>query len=79
VPVDGGYTLDVGGMVEVVKTLRTRLVIPMHYFNQFTLNRFTDRMKGEIPVEYSPVNSIVSSQKTLPPASEPKILVLPGM
>jgi L-ascorbate metabolism protein UlaG (beta-lactamase superfamily) len=51
VPVDGGYTMDIGGMVEVVRTLRARLIIPMHYFNQFTLARFIDRMKAEFPIE----------------------------
>jgi L-ascorbate metabolism protein UlaG (beta-lactamase superfamily) len=77
VPVDGGYTLDVAGMAEVVKTLRSRLIIPMHYFNQFTLNRFLDRVKGEWPVEFAPGASIVVSQRVLP--SEPKILILPGL
>jgi L-ascorbate metabolism protein UlaG (beta-lactamase superfamily) len=77
VPVDGGYTLDVAGMAEVVKTLRSRLIIPMHYFNQFTLNRFLDRVKGEWPVEFAPSASIVVSQKLLP--AEAKILVLPGL
>jgi L-ascorbate metabolism protein UlaG (beta-lactamase superfamily) len=77
VPVDGAYTMDVAGMVEVVTALRARLIIPMHYFNQFTLNRFLERSKGEFPVEYSQSSTIVLSQATLP--SEPKILILPGM
>jgi L-ascorbate metabolism protein UlaG (beta-lactamase superfamily) len=76
VPVDGGYTMDIGGMVEVVRTLRARLIIPMHYFNQFTLARFTDRMKAEFPIETATTSEIIISQRTLP--SEPKILVLPG-
>jgi L-ascorbate metabolism protein UlaG (beta-lactamase superfamily) len=77
VPVDGGYTLDIPGMVEVMKTLRARLIIPMHYFNQFTLNRFLERTKAEWPVEYASTATIVVSPKSMP--AEAKILVLPGM
>lgn len=77
VPVDGAYTMDVAGMVEVLQTLRARLIIPMHYFNQFTLTRFIDRVKGEFPIEENPTSSIVVSQDTLP--AEPKVLILPGM
>jgi L-ascorbate metabolism protein UlaG (beta-lactamase superfamily) len=76
VPVDGGYTMDLGGMVEVVRTLRARLIIPMHYFNEFTLARFVDRMKAEFPIETASASDIIISQRTL--GSEPKILVLPG-
>jgi L-ascorbate metabolism protein UlaG (beta-lactamase superfamily) len=76
VPVDGGYTMDVAGMIEVLKALRARLIVPMHYFNQFTLNRFLDRIRNDFPVEMSSVSDIVLSQTTLP--REPKILVLPG-
>jgi L-ascorbate metabolism protein UlaG (beta-lactamase superfamily) len=76
VPVDGGYTLDIAGMADVMKTLRARLIIPMHYFNQFTLNRFLERIKGEWPVEFNDSPTIVVSQKTIP--TEAKILVLPG-
>jgi L-ascorbate metabolism protein UlaG (beta-lactamase superfamily) len=76
VPVDGGYTMDIAGMVEVVRTLRARLIIPMHYFNQNTLARFIDRMKAEFPVETATDSEILLSARLLP--AEPKILVLPG-
>jgi len=76
VPVDGSYTMDVAGMVEVLKTLRARLIMPMHYFNPYTLNRFLERIGTEFAVERSTESSIVVSQATLP--SEPKVVVLPG-
>jgi L-ascorbate metabolism protein UlaG (beta-lactamase superfamily) len=63
-------------MMEVVRTLRARLIIPMHYFNQYTLARFVDRMKAEFPAETATSSEIVISQRLLP--AEPKILVLPG-
>jgi L-ascorbate metabolism protein UlaG (beta-lactamase superfamily) len=77
VPVDGSYTLDTAGMVEVVKALRARLILPMHYFNQFTLNRFLDKVRGDFAVEMAESNVLEVSQAKLP--TTPKILVLPGM
>ena len=76
VPVDGSYTMDTAGMVEVLKALRARLILPMHYFNPYTLNRFLDRIRNDFPVETAKEAMIVVSQATLP--SEPKVLVLPG-
>jgi L-ascorbate metabolism protein UlaG (beta-lactamase superfamily) len=76
VPVDGSYTMDVAGMIEVLKALRARLILPMHYFNPYTLNRFLDRIRDDFPVETADQPMIVVSQATLP--SEPKVLVLPG-
>jgi L-ascorbate metabolism protein UlaG (beta-lactamase superfamily) len=76
VPVDGSYTMDMAGMVEVLKALRARLILPMHYFNPYTLNRFLDRIRNDFTVETAKEPVIVVSQATLP--SEPKVLVLPG-
>jgi L-ascorbate metabolism protein UlaG (beta-lactamase superfamily) len=76
VPVDGSYTMDVSGMVEVLKALRARLILPMHYFNSYTLNRFVERIRNDFPVEMASEPVLVVSQATLP--SEPKVLVLPG-
>jgi L-ascorbate metabolism protein UlaG (beta-lactamase superfamily) len=77
VPIDGSYTLDTSGMVEVVKALRARLILPMHYFNQFTLNRFLDKVRGDFPIEMAETNVLDISHAKLP--ANPKILVLPGM
>jgi L-ascorbate metabolism protein UlaG (beta-lactamase superfamily) len=76
VPVDGSYTLDVEGMIEVVQALKAPLVIPMHYFGSYTLNRFLDRVRDNFEVEFSQTPSIVLSKTTLP--AKPKFLVLPG-
>lgn len=76
VPVDGSFTLDVDGMVEVLKQLRASLMIPMHYFSSYTLNRFLDRAKGEFEIRTSEVPTVLVSRATLPKKQE--ILVLPG-
>jgi L-ascorbate metabolism protein UlaG (beta-lactamase superfamily) len=76
VPVDGGYTMDVAGMVEVLRALKARLIVPMHYFNQFTLDRFIERVRGEFPIEMASSSALVISQALMP--NEAKVLVLPG-
>ncbi|NWG25754.1 MAG: MBL fold metallo-hydrolase [Pseudorhodoplanes sp.] len=75
-PVDGTYTLDLDGMVEVLESLKAPLMIPMHYFSAFTLERFLNRVREKYKVETSDTPSIVISKATLP--AEPKLLVLPG-
>jgi L-ascorbate metabolism protein UlaG (beta-lactamase superfamily) len=75
-PVDGSYTLDLDGMVEVLHALKAPLTIPMHYFGVYTLNRFLDRMKQEWDVEMGETPSLVLSKAGLP--TKPKVVVLPG-
>ena len=45
-PVDGGMTLDLEGMFEVLHALKAPLIIPMHYFSAYTLERFLARAPG---------------------------------
>lgn len=76
VPVDGSYTLDLDGMIEVLKSIKAPLMIPMHYFSAFTLDRFLARVRQDWDVETSDVPSVIVSKTTLP--QKPKLLVLPG-
>jgi L-ascorbate metabolism protein UlaG (beta-lactamase superfamily) len=76
VPVDGSYTLDLDGMIEVLRGLKARMVIPMHYFSEFTLDRFLAQVGREWEVERSAVPSVLLSKATLP--EKPRLLVLPG-
>ena len=46
-PVDGNYTLDLDGMVEVLQSLKAPLIIPMHYFSTYTLERFLARVRQD--------------------------------
>jgi L-ascorbate metabolism protein UlaG (beta-lactamase superfamily) len=75
-PVDGNLTLDLDGMVEVLHALKAPLIIPMHYFSTFTLNRFLARMRQDFEIETSVIPQVVISKTTLP--VKPKVLVLPG-
>ena len=75
VPVDGGYTLDTDGMMEVLKAIGAPLILPMHYFNPATLDRFLAKAKEHYRVEFSKTSRIVVSRATLPASA--KVLVLP--
>jgi L-ascorbate metabolism protein UlaG (beta-lactamase superfamily) len=76
VPVDGSYTLDLEGMMEVLTSLKAQLMIPMHYFSSYTLERFLSRAKQQWDVEIAELPSTVVSKAGLP--ARPKVLVLPG-
>ncbi|MFL4968706.1 MAG: MBL fold metallo-hydrolase [Xanthobacteraceae bacterium] len=76
VPVDGGATLDLEGMFEVLTSLKASLMIPMHFFSAYTLNRFVSRAKEQWDVEFNDTPSLLLSKTTLP--AKPKVLVLPG-
>ena len=75
-PVDGTYTLDLDGMMEVLSALKAPLIIPMHYYGQYVLDRFLDRARKLWDVETAEIPSVVVSKAMLPAA--PKVLVLPG-
>jgi L-ascorbate metabolism protein UlaG (beta-lactamase superfamily) len=76
VPVDGSWTLDLDGMVEVLQSLKAPLMIPMHYFSISTLNRFLERVRDKYQIDYAETPSVVLSRAALP--TTPKFLVLPG-
>jgi L-ascorbate metabolism protein UlaG (beta-lactamase superfamily) len=75
-PVDGSYTLDLNGMMEVLTALKAPLIIPMHYYGAYILDRFLDRARKLWDVETAEIPSVVVSKTMLPAA--PKVLVLPG-
>jgi L-ascorbate metabolism protein UlaG (beta-lactamase superfamily) len=76
-PIDSNVTLDADGMIEVLQGLKAQLVIPMHFFSSFTLNRFLDRTRhNKWDVEISSIPSTVVSKTTLP--ANTRVLVLPG-
>lgn len=74
-PVDGGFTLEIGKMIAVLKTLKARLVLPMHAFGQTSLTKFLDGMKDEFEIVIHDGRTITVSLDTLP--SRPTVMVLP--
>lgn len=77
VPVDGGLTMPVENMMNVLKLLRVRVVLPMHFFRPGSLERFLAAARAaEFKVEYLTEPSITVSASRLP--SEPTFFVMPG-
>jgi L-ascorbate metabolism protein UlaG (beta-lactamase superfamily) len=75
-PVDGSYTLDTEGMIEVLGAIKAPLIIPMHFFSTYGLDRFLQQLGSKYPVDYNETPSMIVSRATLPPT--PKVVVLPG-
>jgi L-ascorbate metabolism protein UlaG (beta-lactamase superfamily) len=76
VPVDGGYTMQAFDMMEVLKSINAPLMLPMHYFNPSTLERFLAQARQHYKVEFSDKASVTVSRENLP--KQPTVLVLPG-
>jgi L-ascorbate metabolism protein UlaG (beta-lactamase superfamily) len=76
VPVDGGYTMAQVNMMQVLKDLKARLVIPMHYFGPETLARFLAKANADFTVQHSAEPRVVVALETLP--EKTTVLVLPG-
>ena len=62
--------------MEVLTSLKPKLMIPMHFFSSYTLDRFLARARQSWEVQWNEVPTVVLSKHTLPQA--PKVLVLPG-
>jgi L-ascorbate metabolism protein UlaG (beta-lactamase superfamily) len=76
VPVDGSFTLNTDGMVEVLKQIDAPVAIPMHIFGEGTLSRFLEKMGQIYEVQRHPSASIVMSRDRLPKSRT--MIVLPG-
>lgn len=76
VPVDGSYTMSQSEMADLLRTLKTRVIIPMHYFGPTTLNNFISNLDPSFKVNFSSSPDLIVSLKTLP--QEPTVVVLPG-
>ncbi|NRG19824.1 MBL fold metallo-hydrolase [Rhizobiales bacterium] len=77
VPVDGSATLSHQSMIEVLKSIGPRMVIPMHVFRYGSLQSFAARMtEAGYIVNMSDNATYIASRAGLPAA--PTFLVLPG-
>ncbi len=76
VPVDGTYTMAQANMLNVLKELKARIVLPMHYFTPDRLARFIKGLSGSLDVAYNDGPSITFSASALP--AKPRLIVLPG-
>ena len=72
--VDGGTTLDLPTMIKVLKRLRSSVVIPMHWFEDWTLRRFLVGMHDSFAIVDEGTSELTVSLRSLP--SRPTVHVL---
>jgi L-ascorbate metabolism protein UlaG (beta-lactamase superfamily) len=73
-PVDGGYTMDQAAMTRVLKRVKARLVLPMHWFGEANLARFLADMRDEFEVVQADRPDVTMSLDGLP--RTPTVMVL---
>jgi L-ascorbate metabolism protein UlaG (beta-lactamase superfamily) len=74
VPVDGGLTLDHPTLMRTLDRLRSRVVIPMHWWGQGTLDAFLDGLSDDFAVRREGESELVLTRDALP--DRPTVWVL---
>ncbi|MEO1329013.1 MAG: MBL fold metallo-hydrolase [Pseudomonadota bacterium] len=74
-PVDGVYTMSLDEMITTLKTLRARVVIPMHFWSTYSLTPFLDGMRDQFAVEIRDDPRLKASKASLPDTAT--VVVLP--
>ncbi|MEQ9693756.1 MBL fold metallo-hydrolase [Shimia sp. SDUM112013] len=72
--VDGGMTLDLPTMMRILRKVEARIVIPMHWFEGWTLQAFVNGMSDVYEVVNNGNSDMIVSLRTLP--DRPTIHVL---
>ena len=72
--VDGGRTVDLPTMIDILSRLRSSVVIPMHWFEEWTLDAFLRGMPTSFEAIDTGATSFEVSLRTLP--SRPTVVVL---
>lgn len=72
--VDGGLTVDLPTMIRILKRLRSSVVIPMHWFGRYTLDRFLAGMSDDFLIDRRDASDLTVSLFDLP--SRPTVIVL---
>lgn len=76
VPIDGTYTMSLGGVSDITKRLRSSVVLPMHRFAT-PLDEFMRRIGQEFEIDRRLERSIRISRDSLP--STPTVIILDGV
>lgn len=72
--VDGGTTMPLPEMISVLQRLKSSVIIPMHGFSGYSLERFLADIRSDFPVRRDGVSEIEVSLRTLP--DRPTVVVL---
>ncbi len=65
-------------MIEVLRQIKPKIIIPMHIFTQATLDKFLTRIGDSYAVRHAeaPTVVLIITRSELP--AEPEVMVLPG-
>ena len=63
VPIDGSFTMGQPLMVDVVKQIDPRIVLPMHYWSRYQLDRFVSLMAPLEPAFVMPDKPVIEVSK----------------
>ena len=74
VPVDGGLTLDHPALMRTLDRLRSRVVIPMHWWGRGTLETFLGQLSADYEVRREGASELVLTRNDLP--ATPTVIVL---
>ncbi|MBV2361675.1 MBL fold metallo-hydrolase [Thalassococcus sp. CAU 1522] len=74
VPVDGGYTMALDNMLNVIDRLKSRVILPMHWFSGFSLENFLSDLPEGFAIDRRDGPSIEVSLRDLP--DRPTVVVL---
>jgi L-ascorbate metabolism protein UlaG (beta-lactamase superfamily) len=74
VPVDGGLTLPLPVVIRVAERLKSAMVIPMHWFSDYGLERFLSEIGGSFAIERRSGPALSVSLRDLP--RRPTVVVL---
>lgn len=73
-PVDGGMTVDQETMIAMLKRFRSRVVIPMHWFDETTLQTFLAGMEDDFDIRFQQGSELTLSLRDLP--DRPTVVVM---
>ena len=73
-PVDGSMTMSTAGMAELARLFRASVILPMHWFNGYSLERFVQNIATSFAVDVRRDSEMEVSLNTLP--GSPTVIVL---
>jgi L-ascorbate metabolism protein UlaG (beta-lactamase superfamily) len=76
VPIDGTYTMSLGGISDITRRLRASVVLPMHRFAT-PLEEFMERIGKEFEIDRRGERTMRISRETLP--TTPTVIILDGV
>lgn len=77
VPVDGGLTVPLATMIDVVDRLKSSIILPMHWFSGYSLDAFLAGVSDRFAIDRRSGPEMVVSLRELP--SRPTVVVLQPM